>query len=86
MCGQYAQRLGIKLDLREPAALAHFLDVLQRHAGATPLLLEATIQGAVGRLQLNGGRGLRVDAALPGLLRSLPGVKAVRLSLGKPWA
>ncbi|HVI24999.1 MAG TPA: DNA polymerase III subunit alpha [Xanthomonadaceae bacterium] len=86
VCGQYAQRLGIKLDLREPGALAHFLDVLQRHAGATPLLLEATIAGAVGRLQLNGDRGLRVDAALPGLLRSLPGVKAVRLSLGKPWA
>ena len=62
-----------KLDLREREALAQFERVLQGHAGSTPLLLEAITGIGVGRLNINGGQGVRVDAALPGLLRSLPG-------------
>ena len=31
-------------------------------------------------------QGVRGDAALPGLLRALPGVRAVRLHLNRPWA
>jgi len=27
-----------------------------------------------------------MDAALPGLLRSLPGVRTVKVAMGKPWA
>jgi DNA polymerase-3 subunit alpha len=86
VCAQQAQRLSVKLDLRERDALGHFAKVLKAHHGATPLLLEAITGSAVGRLSINGGQGVRVDAALPGLLRSLPGVRAVRLSLAKPWA
>ena len=41
---------------------------------------------AIGRLNINGGKGVRVDAALPGLLRSLPGVRTVKVAMGKPWA
>ena len=49
------------------------------------MLLEATTASGIGRLTLNGGRGLRVDATLPGLLRSLPGIAAVQLQLARPW-
>jgi DNA polymerase-3 subunit alpha len=86
VCSQHAQRLSVKLDLREPDAIGHFAKVLKNHVGSTPLLLEAITGAAIGRLNINGGRGVRVDAALPGLLRSLPGIRAVRLNLVKPWA
>jgi DNA polymerase-3 subunit alpha len=86
LCGQHAQRVSVKLDLREHGVLPTFERVLQGHAGPTPLLIEAITATAVGRLSLNGGQGLRVDPTLPGLLRSLPGVRAVRVALSKPWA
>jgi DNA polymerase-3 subunit alpha len=86
ICRQHAQRLSVKLDLREDDALGPFIRALHGHAGSTPLLLEAITRDAVGRLSINGGQGVRVDAALPGLLRSLPGVRVVRLSINKPWA
>ena len=85
VCAHHAQRLSVRIDLRAPGALQRFEGVLDSHAGATPLLLEATTATGIGRLTLNGGRGLRVDAALPGLLRSLPGVAAVQLQLARPW-
>ncbi len=86
VCSQHAQKLSIRLDLRTPGALQQFEQLLHTHAGTTPLLIEATTAIGIGHLSINGGRGLRVDAALPGLLRSLPGVLAVNLHLGKPWA
>ena len=58
--------------------------MLKTHTGSTPVLIEATTESGIGRLTINGGRGLRMDAALPGLLRSLPGVQAVNVHLGKP--
>ena len=86
LCRQQAQRLSVKLDLREDEALGRFSQVLQGHAGPTPLLIEAITGTATGRLSINGGQGVRSDATLPGLLRSLPGVRAVRLHLNRPWA
>ena len=86
VCQQHAQRLSVKLDLREAAAVGGFSQALQGHAGATPVLIEAITAGAIGRLGINGGQGVRADAALPGLLRGLPGVRGVRLHLNKPWA
>jgi DNA polymerase-3 subunit alpha len=86
VCRQHAQRLSVKLDLRAGDALGPFARVLHGHAGSTPLLLEAITRDAIGRLSINGGQGVRVDAALPGLLRSLPGVRVVKLSIAKPWA
>ena len=85
MLMKQAQRLSIRLDLRTPGALQQFEGVLKAHPGNTPLLIEATTASGIGRLSINGGRGLRMDAALPGLLRSLPGVQAVNVHLGKPW-
>jgi DNA polymerase-3 subunit alpha len=86
LCTQLAQRLSLKLDLRERDALGQFTHMLQSHSGSTPILLEAITGNAVGRLSLNGGQGVRVDAALPGLLRSLPGVRTVKVTMTKPWA
>ncbi len=86
VCSQHAQRLSVKLDLRDDDALDQFTQALQGHAGTTPVLLEAITSGAVGRLNINGGQGIRADAALPDLLRGLPGVRKVKLSLSKPWA
>ena len=85
LCPQHAQKLSLRLDLRAPDALRQFERFLQSHAGSTPVLIEVTTSAGVGRLTINGGRGLRVDAALLGLLRSLPGVGAVNLHLGRPW-
>ncbi|MEO6139157.1 MAG: DNA polymerase III subunit alpha, partial [Luteimonas sp.] len=86
VCTQQAQRLSVKLDLRENDALPRFAHALQAHNGSTPLLLEAITGAAIGRLSINGGQGVRVDASLPGLLRSLPGVRTVKVSMAKPWA
>jgi len=86
VCSQYAQRLSVKLDLRQKDALAQFERALLAYLpGATPVLLEAITSTAIGRLSINGGQGVRADAALPGVLRSLPGVRTVRLALAKPW-
>jgi DNA polymerase-3 subunit alpha len=86
VCTQQAQRLSVKLDLREHDVLPRFAHALQSHNGSTPLLLEAITGAAIGRLSINGGQGVRVDASLPGLLRSLPGVRSVKVSMAKPWA
>ncbi|HOC10829.1 MULTISPECIES: DNA polymerase III subunit alpha [Thermomonas] len=86
ICNQQAQRIAIRLDLRHPDALACFEDILKSHAGTTPVLLEVITAAGIGRLTLNGGRGLRVDAQLPSLLRSLPGIGTVNVQLARPWA
>jgi len=81
-----AQRLSLRLDLRVPGAVEQFERVLRAHAGSTPVLIEATTATGVGRLAINGGRGLRMEAGLPDLLRSLPGMTAVSVQICKPWA
>ena len=85
VCSQHAQRLSVQIDLRKHEVLAQFERILHGHGGSTPILLEAITTTAVGRLSINGGQGVRVDAALPGLLRSLPGVRTVKVSMSKPW-
>ena len=85
LCNQQAQRISIRIDLRHPQALGRFEDILKTHAGPTPVLLEVITAAGIGRLTLGSGRGLRVDAGLPGLLRSLPGVGTVNVQLARPW-
>ncbi|WP_256646711.1 DNA polymerase III subunit alpha [Thermomonas paludicola] len=85
LCNQQAQRVSIRIDLRVPEALQRFEQVLKQHAGPTPVLLEVTTPAGVGRLTLNGGRGLQMDAHLAGLLRSLPGIDTVSVQLARPW-
>ncbi|HTL14077.1 MAG TPA: DNA polymerase III subunit alpha [Thermomonas sp.] len=86
LSSRQAQRLSVRLDLRAPGALEQFERVLQAHPGNVPVLIEATTAAGVGRLAINGGRGLRMEAGLPDLLRSLPGVAAVSVQLARPWA
>ena len=86
LCNQQAQRISIRIDLRVPGALPQFEQILKAQTGPTPVLLEVATAAGIGRLTLDGGRGLRVDAALPGLLRSLPGVSTVNVQLARPWA
>ena len=86
LCAEHARRLSLRMDLRQSGALDRFEQVLLAHAGTTPLLIEATTGAGIGRLTVNGGRGLRIDSALPNLLRGLPGISKVSLQLARPWA
>lgn len=86
LCNQQAQRISIRIDLRHPQALGRLEDILKTRAGPTPVLLEAITATGIGRLTINGGRGLRMDDSLPGLLRSLPGISTVNVQLARPWA
>ncbi|MBP6749322.1 MAG: DNA polymerase III subunit alpha [Xanthomonadaceae bacterium] len=88
LCAQQAQRLSLRLDLREPQTLRSVESLLAQHRpGHTPLRLDLLLpQGSAGTLDLNGGESVRVEADLPNALRALPGVRAVRLAMSKPWA
>ncbi len=88
VCAKHAQRLSLRLDLREPGTWQRVDSLLAKHRpGQTPIRLDLLLRkGTAGMLDLNGGQSIRVDAHLPGLLRSQPGVKAVKLALAKPWA
>ena len=88
ICAQHAQRLSLRLDLRTPGLMRSVEDLLARHRpGRTPLRFDLLLpQGAAGTLDLNGGQSVRVEADLPGALRALPGVRTVKVALGKPWA
>jgi DNA polymerase-3 subunit alpha len=87
LCETAAQRLSMSLDVRVPGAMDGVEGLLARHRpGATPLLYQLVVPGAQGRLDLNGSHGIRVDAELVPALRTLPGVRAVRLALHRPWA
>ena len=86
LCAQQARRLSLRLDLRVPGTWERVDAVLAQHRpGGTPLRLDLLREGAAGMLDLNGSHGVRVDQELPGSLRALPGVRAVRLNLDKPW-
>ena len=86
LCPRQAQRLSLRVDLREDGAWAKVDALLAEHRpGPTPLRLDAFVRGAAGTLELNGTCSVRVDAELPSRLRSLPGVKTVKVALARPW-
>ena len=87
VCAGYAQRLSLRLDLRQPGTLDRVDAVLAAHRpGPTPLRLDILRPGAAGTLDLNGGNSVRVDTELVGALKAVPGVLAVKLALARPWA
>jgi DNA polymerase III, alpha subunit (EC 2.7.7.7) len=87
VCTTQALRLALRLDLRVPGAMEAVDAVLDRHRpGPTPIRFELLREGAVGQLDLNGSRGIRIDQELAATLRAQPGVRTVKLALGKPWA
>lgn len=86
ICETAAKRLALRLDLCIPDALARLETILaKQRPGTTPLRLELLTRSASGSLELGGEQRIRVDAELPGLLRALPGVHKVVLSLARPW-
>ncbi len=87
VCAQQAQRLSMRLDLREPGVMQKIEALLTQHRpGHTPLRLDLLLpQGAAGTLDLNGGQSVRVEADLPNALRAVPGVRTVKLAMNRPW-
>ncbi|RRN56588.1 DNA polymerase III subunit alpha [Pseudoxanthomonas sp. SGNA-20] len=90
LCANHAQRLALRLDLRDPRAWNRVDEVLARHRpGPTPLRLHVQVggkgQGATGVLDLNGGNSVRVAPPLLDALRGLPVVRAVKVAIGRPW-
>ncbi len=86
VCGSHALRLALRLDLRVPGAMEAVDAVLDRHRpGPTPIRFELLREGAAGQLELNGSHGIRIDQDLAATLRAQPGVRTVKLALGKPW-
>jgi DNA polymerase-3 subunit alpha len=87
LCESASQQLAMSVDARVPGTMAGVEDILARHRpGSTPLRYQLKVAGAEGRIDLNGSQGVRGDAELPTLLRALPGVRAARLLVAKPWA
>lgn len=87
VCQQHAQGLSLQLDLRVAGALDRVESLFSQHRpGSTPLRYDLLLPGgAAGKLDVNGSQGVRVAPDLPSTLRTLPGVKAVKLSLSRPW-
>ncbi len=90
LCAQHAQRLSLRLDLREPGLWPRVDALLAaRRPGGTPLRLDLVLpsgrHATAGMLDLNGPQSVRVDAELLDALRALPGVRAVKLNLSRPW-
>jgi DNA polymerase-3 subunit alpha len=87
ICAKHAQRLSLRLDLRVPGTWQRIDNLLaQKRPGSTPLRLDLLRTGAAGMLDLNGTSSVRVDADLPSALRAMPGVRAVKLTLSRPWS
>ncbi|PJK11235.1 DNA polymerase III subunit alpha [Lysobacteraceae bacterium NML08-0793] len=88
VCKTHALGLAVRLDLREGSPLPAFQSLLQAHRpGNTAIKLELWVEGAAGQLDLRSkDLCLAINQELPARLRALPGVRAVKLALAKPWA
>ena len=91
LCANHAQRLSLRLDLREPG-LWDRVDALlaKNRPGTTPLRLDLLVDSGERRVggvvDLNGPKSVRVDAELVDALRAHPGVRTVKLAISRPWA
>ena len=90
LCANHSQRLSLKVDLHDPAVWPRIDALLAGYRpGPTPLRLHLQVPGngqaANGVLDLNGAASVRVDPPLLDALRAQPGVRAVRLAIGRPW-
>ncbi len=87
LCDRHAQRLSLRLDLREPGLWARIETLLAHHRpGKTPLRLHLLRSGASGMLDLNGNNSVRVNPTLLDALRAHPGVRLVKVAYSPPWA
>jgi len=86
----HAQRLSLRLDLREPGLWDRIDALLARYRpGGTPLRLDLLMpsgeRGVGGVLDLNGPKSVRVDTDLVDALRAHPGVRTVKVAVSRPW-
>jgi len=87
LCPRAAQRLTVRVDARQPGALAALQSTLDAHRpGGTPIRVDLVRDGARGSIELNGPQGVRVGADLASLLKANPGVRGVAVAFSKPWA
>ncbi|RBD05749.1 DNA polymerase III subunit alpha, partial [Xanthomonas oryzae pv. oryzae] len=91
ICADHAQRLSLRLDLREKQAFKRIDALLAKHRpGKTPLrldlLLRAQSGGVAGMLDLNGSHSVRIDQQLMDSLRADPAVRTLKIKYSPPWA
>jgi DNA polymerase-3 subunit alpha len=91
LCASHAQRLSLRLDMREPGLWDRIDALLAKHRpGATPLRLDLLLRngerGVAGVVDLNGPKSVRVDTDLLDALRAHPGVRTVKVAISRPWA
>ena len=91
LCASHAQRLSLRLDLREPGLWDRVDSLLAKNRpGSTPLRLDLLVDSGERRVggvvDLNGPKSVRVDADLVDALRAHPGVRTVKLAISRPWA
>ncbi|MBG3849286.1 DNA polymerase III subunit alpha, partial [Xanthomonas hortorum pv. carotae] len=91
ICADHAQRLSLRLDLREKQAWKRIDALLAKHRpGKTPLrldlLLRAPSGGVAGMLDLNGSHSVRIDQHLMDSLRADPAVRTLKIKYSPPWA
>ena len=91
LCASHAQRLSLRLDMREPGLWDRVDALLAKHRpGATPLRLDLLLRngerGVAGVVDLNGPKSVRVDTELLDALRAHPGVRTVKVAISRPWA
>ena len=83
---EHAQRLSLRLDLGQPGLWDQVEALLARHRpGPTPLRLHLIKPGISGMLDLNGSHAVRVEQPLLDALRGHPGVRAVKVTVPRPW-
>ena len=87
LCAQQARRLALTVDLRHPGALPRVEQELAAcRPGTTPIRLRMRLPGCCGELDIDGAQAVRIEPALLGKLRALPGVSEVEVSLKRPTA
>ncbi|HEX5756239.1 MAG TPA: DNA polymerase III subunit alpha [Arenimonas sp.] len=87
LCAQYARRLSLSIDLRQPGLWDRLQQLLAPYRpGGTPLRIELATALARGAVDVGGIQALRCDPSLLGQLRAQPGISGVSLALQRPWA
>ncbi|MCL1499369.1 DNA polymerase III subunit alpha [Xanthomonas nasturtii] len=91
ICADHAQRLSLRLDLREKQAFKRIDALLAKHRpGKTPLRLDLLLRdqngGVAGMLDLNGSHSVRIDQQLMDSLRADPAVRTLKIKYSPPWA
>jgi len=87
VCAEQARSVSLEIDTRIPGSLKALEALLGQHRpGNTALRLNVVTACGMGRIDINGRFGVRVEPILLGELRALAGVTAVKATIERPWA